>query len=198
MTAARLSQTGLGGRSTRTPPLPWARIESVAGAASDVVYVDSDGVAWRCVQWSASAADGLVIAVTGLADVLIAGGGACGQGSSGTGGWLISGFRSLAAGLHPVVVGAGGDTGGGWGRYGRHSSLGSLRAAGGAPVTGMGAAGSWNGTPTPLSTGVLSSITGTAIEYCRGDIGSAPSLPGQGGADGVPGFRGAVIVRVPV
>lgn len=199
MARRTLSQLGL---NVQAAPLAWARIGSVAGASSDVVYVDSRGVKWRCVQWAVSAAGGLVIAVPGIVDALIVGAGADNDNGSyttigGNGGKVLMGLFPLGAGVHAVTVGqsdaygSGGD--------GAHSALGSLVAGITCLASGsaMGAGADAKDAGTNQYKGVFSSSTGSLLEYAPA---RNPARPGGGASTTytTSGAAGTVIVRVPV
>lgn len=182
---------GLIGKSTRAPALPWARIQSVRGAASDVVYTDAAGVTWRCVQWNASDASGLLIAAPGVVEGLVVSGGSGARTAvwgAGAGGSWIEGLLVLASGPHAVVVGAGGSGTSYENATGKPSGLGSVRTNI-APL--------W-----PISTyaSLTSAITGSSVEYARADQASPAANRGDGGDDtgDVAGSTGVVIIRTPV
>jgi hypothetical protein len=164
----------------------WARIGSVAGTAADAFYTDAAGVKWRYVQWNASNASGLVIAVPGLVDVLVISGG--GGGKSGTWdgsvGRVVHGLHQFAVGTHAVTVGSGGpaNTAGAFG----NSALGSLAT---------GNAGAFDGYSPD---GFASSITGSSVTYCLAGRDTPRANTGDSGrSTGVAGASGVVIVRVP-
>jgi len=88
----------------------WARIGSVAGAASDTTYTDAAGITWRYVQWTASNASGLVLATFGILDVLVVGSGGGGisvganGGAGGGAGAVRYGLFQVPVGAHPITV----------------------------------------------------------------------------------------------
>lgn len=182
MARRTLSQLGL---NVQAAPLAWARIGSIVGASSDVVYVDSRGVKWRCVQWTAGTG-ALVLTVPGLVDMLVVGGSA--RHAFADGARLVSGVRAFADGRHVVIVGNKGAAGGG--SFGESSWLGGIQAGAANIGTTVGLGACADASQT---TGFMSSITGATVEYSRSQ--DANTAPGTGG---ITGQNGIVVVRVPV
>lgn len=191
ISAGRLAHTRLSTRSAAPQGPPWARIESIAGASSDTIYTDADGLTWRCIQWTASTPLGLDLATPGLLDALVVGGGSgswsayLGTGTRvfGSGGAVFSGLHPFLAGQHSVTIGAGGGDG----------------VAGGASLLGsvLDTGVSYYGNPV----GVISSITGVPIRYGNTQDGASAVAnrgQGQGNAASGGGSSGFVAIRVPV
>lgn len=166
----------------------------------------------------------LVVTQGGEADVLVCAGGGGGTsgwgGGGGGGGGVTLGRVVLSPGTHPVVVGAGGGDGsagnsgvgyasrfglvtaGGGGGTG--GSAGSTEGRSGTGYLGNGTGGSARGggaagpaTASAPGPGVVSSISGSSVEYGKGGTasGGANPLPGQGGNNNQAGRAGRVVVR---
>lgn len=152
------------------------------------------GQNYKVHQFTTAGSSSLVVTQGGEADVfLISGGGAKDTARPGSGGRVFLGRITLAPGTVPVVVGAGAVFNGT--AFGAPSSLGGIAtgaAAGYAGNTQSTGAGSTVANPTA---GLVSYITGSAVEY--GKVGA--TTPGSSPvADNSNGIAGAVIVRYEV
>ena len=203
-----LSQLGL---NLNRPPVIWARLGNVQGAASDTTYTDAAGVTWRCVQWTASNASGLAVEIPGHVDSLLIGGGSGGVGGgigwAGGPGSLLDGLLRFSAGMHGVTVGAAGPAGVDQqpsSYLGGESKLGQYNASGGqVQIDGIGYR---RGTEAWTGDGYGSAITGATVYYggCGRWNGSAVAGKGYGVANSGSGAyvneggqAGRVIIRVP-
>lgn len=93
------------------------------------------GVSYTVYQFAA--AGGITVARSGLADVVVVGGGGgCGKAAQGGAGCVRWGMFSIPVGAHSVVVGAGGWAADPYGANGGHSALGSVLRSGGGGAGG--------------------------------------------------------------
>ena len=172
----------------------WAQITSVTGMPNRYTY--KDGIDWVAFEWTdTSKTHTLTTQAGGLADVLVISGGNTG-GTHPQGGRIRDGIENIGTSNEIVVDTPGGSSAGG--------RLGDIKvpAIGSAINSGnvIGAGGFGTASSEKVN-GVLSSITGTAIEYgtalrqsagvpiTNGNLG--PAGPGSSERDG------AVIIRVP-
>ncbi|WP_370311270.1 glycine-rich domain-containing protein [Sagittula sp.] len=188
------------------PALPEEMVEATGGVVTD--YVDEEGRKWR--EHDLTATEALFVAAPGWADVVVAsGGGGGGWGASGgAGGGGAGGFLHvrafLSAGIHSVVIGAGGRAGldgqdiyrngvrGSQSAFFGHSPLGG---GGGLGITGSGTGyqdgGSGGGQRNP---GYYSPGYGQEYLGHDGGAGDAPGdnalLAGGGGGAGGSGGEG--------
>jgi len=173
----------------------WAEVTAMTGDPKRYDYT-ADGVEWAAFEWSdTSKPHTLTTQAGGLADVLVISGGNTG-GTHPQGGRIRDGIENIGTSNEIVVDTPGGSSAGG--------RLGDIKvpAIGAAINSGnVIGAGGFGTTSSEKVNGVLSSITGTAIEYgtalrngdgspvINGNLG--PAGPGSSERDGV------VIVRVP-
>jgi hypothetical protein len=202
---------------------------------------DGDGKNYRLAEFNAGSGSLVIAGAGYAQTLIVAGGGGGnrggGNGSSGGGaGGVLETLVFLDAATHAVVVGAGGTgaftaaagnettfagltvrPGLGGSRYagsgggGGHSGNGYWSNGGGGGSAGNGGVGYTGGCCSPGGVGVISSITGTAIQYGIGGrgndkagSGTTPGCGGGGGYDswgdapGGNGKDGIVYVRVEI
>ena len=152
------------------------------------------GQKYKVHTFSTPGAANLVVAQGGEADVfLISGGGAKDTARPGSGGRVFLGTITLAPGTVPVVVGAGAVFGGT--AFGAPSSLGGIATGAAAGYSGNAQSTGAGSTVANPTAGLVSYITGSAVEY--GKVGA--TTPGSSPvADNSSGIAGAVIVRYKV
>jgi hypothetical protein len=178
----------------------WADITAVTGNPTKHAYKDAAGVDWVAYEWKGTTADtaGSITTTEGLIDVLVVGGGAEGWSGSnnGNGAQVVTGLQKFTAAAHPVVAGC----------FGQQN----VRASNPSHITGLvgasvgqgsvnaGASSAMTNTAGRSPNGVVSSISGAAVEYAAGGSKSltTPGSPNHTGAGGV-SYPGVVIIRVP-
>jgi hypothetical protein len=161
-------------------------------------YTDAGGVKWNVWQFTAAAGD-LHITAAGLLDCFLIGGGGGAQNTwPGCGGSVREGLHVFPVGAVHVTVGDGGaaNTPNALAHSGKPSSIGSV-------ATGMAA----GATPYPLGAGataaapnggVISSITGAAVQYGVADHAVVANTGNGGsGPSNSAGSTGIVIARRP-
>jgi len=157
---------------------------------STLANPDGDGRSYRLAAMTANGS--LVVAVTGIAQVLLVGGGggASAYTGLGAGGYIIGGIRTLPSGTLTSTIGAGGtinsDAAGGT------TSLGTTLVA---PGGGNGPGGAGNGTYLELT----STITGSSQKYAGSGLATlnATTTYGSGArqAGSYAGQAGVIYVR---
>ena len=214
---------------------------STGATFSTLTDPDGDGKNYRLAEFSVGSGSLAIADEGYAETLIVAGGGGGnrggGNGSSGGGaGGALETIVYLDVAAHSVEVGAGGtgaftaaagqettfagqtcrpglggspNSGGGGGAG--HSGNGYWSNGGGGGSAGNGGVGWAGGCCNPGGAGVVSSITGTAVEYAQGGVGNnksaTPDTPGSGGgggydswadAPGGNGYDGIVYVRVEI
>jgi hypothetical protein len=185
----------------------WAAIESVTGAADlqdlkdagiapdtadpdleceGTYNITQDGVVWRVAVFTG---DGSVSTSDGLVDALLVGGGSYRTSVPRFCSGRVNQGLLPVSGLHNIQVGQGQQTQSA--TWGSGSAISGVNEQGPVPYPPTGG---FVGTGTGPNQGVLSSITGTEVNYAAHSLGTPG---GSTATNGSPGLDGIVIVRSP-
>lgn len=188
----QLAAAGGGGLPGELPGIGgWSDVTAVTGTGTKHEYT-ADGVDWSAFEWTA---DGSVTTNAGLVDAIVVGGGSFRTAAARfTSGRVNQGLLAVSA-SHTIEIGSGQTVENNDLSLGSGSSISDVLEQGCVAFPTLGSPGSlFLGAGTGPNDGVLSSITGTEIEYAAHDIGTPGGCTATNSSAGI---DGVVIIRVP-